>query len=75
MSLRRETSFFRIRNNISNAFVCLSVYIKKIYTDVFERSLRSDERNQFLYIVTKPFTVRISIIYSEMYMSIYIYNI
>lgn len=75
MSLRRETSFFRIRNNISNAFVCLSVYIKKIYTDVCERSLRSVTRNQFLYIVTKPFTVRISIIYSEMYMSVYIYNI
>lgn len=28
-----------IRNNISNAFVCLSVYIKKIYTDVFEQNL------------------------------------
>ena len=70
MSLRRETSFFRIRNNISNAFVCLSVYIKKIYTDVFERSLRSDERNQFLYLVTKPFTVLISIIYSLMYISV-----
>lgn len=41
MSLRRETSFFRIRNNISNAFVCLSIYIKKIYTDVCEWSLRS----------------------------------
>jgi len=65
MSPRRETSFFRIRNNISNAFVCLSVYIKKIYTDVCERSLRSVARNQFLYIVTKPFTVRISIIYNE----------
>ena len=65
MSPRKETSFFRIRNNISNAFVCLSVYIKKIYTDVFKRSLQSDERNQFLYIVTKPFTVLISIIYNE----------
>lgn len=64
MSPRRETSFFRIRNNISNAFVCLSVYIKKIYTDVCEWSLRNVARNQFLYIVTKPFTVRISIIYS-----------
>ena len=74
MSLRRETSFFRIRNNISNAFVCLSVYIKKIYTDVFERSLRSEERNQFLYLVTKPFTVLINIIYSLMYISVIIYN-
>nr|DAX67461.1 MAG TPA: hypothetical protein [Caudoviricetes sp.] len=27
-------------------------------------------RNQFLYIVTKPFTVRISIIYSLMYISV-----
>lgn len=70
MSLRRETSFFRIRNNISNAFVCLSVYIKKIYTNVCEWSLRNKARNQFLYIVTKPFTVRISIIYSKMYMSV-----
>lgn len=74
MSLRRETSFFRIRNNISNAFVCLSVYIKKIYTDVFERSLRSEERNQFLYLVTKPVRVLISIIYSLMYISVIIYN-
>lgn len=74
MSSRRETSFFRIRNNISNAFVCLSVYIKKIYTDVFERSLQSEERNQFLYLVTKPSTVLISIIYSLMYISVIIYN-
>ena len=70
MSLRRETSFFRIRNNISNAFVCLSVYIKKIYTDVCERNLWSVARNQFLYLVTKPFTVLISIIYSLMYISV-----
>ena len=74
MSLRRETSFFRIRNNISNAFVCLSVYIKKIYTDVCKWSLRSVARNQFLYLVTKPFTVRISIIYSLMYINVIIYN-
>lgn len=74
MSLRRETSFFRIRNNISNAFVYLSVYIKKIYTDVCEWSLRSVARNQFLYLVTKPVRVLISIIYSLMYISVIIYN-
>ena len=62
---QREALFHRIRNNISNAFVCLSVYIKKIYTDVFEWSLRKEKRNQFLYLVTKPFTVLISIIYNE----------
>nr|DAG00753.1 MAG TPA: hypothetical protein [Myoviridae sp. ctJ2i1] len=50
------------------------VYIKKIYTDVCEWSLRSVARNQFLYLVTKPFTVLISIIYSEMYISVIIYN-
>lgn len=72
MSLRRETSFFRIRNNISNAFVCLSVYIKKIYTDACKRNLWSVARNQFLYLVTKPFTVLISIIYSLMYISVII---
>nr|DAJ61089.1 MAG TPA: hypothetical protein [Caudoviricetes sp.] len=36
--------------------------------------MRSEERNQFLYLVTKPFTVLISIVYSLMYISVIIYN-